>query len=219
MTADGKWMTLIDAVRETVRQMNDDNRLPDFIAYEWWERYSDPSARRGSPEEIQLFKRAVKASKSATSTLTKLLRQTLISGQGIHGADTEPSPITKSEWGTHDFNFWGNALRPCQGRTGSAIREIAIDPKDHRREVAKAIEADLPMAKTERRNDSVAASQRPRGRRPVQMPRVIAAMRADLANRYDLIGATEEELKVRYSASREVCRNARKVVLSEIVED
>jgi hypothetical protein len=57
-------------------------------------------------------------------------------------------------------------------------------------------------------------SGRRRGPKPVQSPRVIAAMQADLANGFDLDTATEEEMSSKYDASRDVCRHAKNEVLS-----
>lgn len=53
---------------------------------------------------------------------------------------------------------------------------------------------------------------RRRGRRSTVSPGVIEAMKLDLARGYDLANATEEELKAKYGASRDVCRRARQKV-------
>lgn len=56
---------------------------------------------------------------------------------------------------------------------------------------------------------SVAAATAKRGRKPVKINAVMAAMIAQINEGYDLTAATEEEMSALFGASRDTCRNAR----------
>jgi hypothetical protein len=203
--------------KHLVVSLKDDGaRLVPFITCEWWKHYDHPSSiqSKHGPGGVELFPRAKEAYDSAVAWLKKVLSQGLIEAEGWHEDTKRTGPITQPEWETRFIHFWKNELQHPQGRTREEyplIKPTAINADDIRREVAKSIEAQGE------RNDNTTPSPRPRGRRPVQTPRVIAEMKADLATGYDLNGATEEELAAKYGASRDICRAARTTALSGIV--
>ena len=89
----------------------------------------------------------------------------------------------------------------------------AADMRARAAAVAKK-RADDMMTAVEITKAADSGTRRPRGRRPPQLPRVLTAMQADLENGFDLNRATEEEMKAKYAASRDVCRRARGKALS-----
>lgn len=68
-------------------------------------------------------------------------------------------------------------------------------------------------------NTEGGATSRQRGPRPDKRDKIISQMRSDIAAGYDLAGATEEELSNKYGASRDTCRKAREIVLSQLMEE
>lgn len=60
--------------------------------------------------------------------------------------------------------------------------------------------------------------KRQRGPLPKKLDQTVAAMLADLENGFPVVGAVEKELSERYGVSRDTCRKARKMALSELVE-
>jgi hypothetical protein len=72
-----------------------------------------------------------------------------------------------------------------------------------------------PPAAVDANGPETMSPSRKRGPRRVVAPRVEAKMRADLRAGYNLAGATEEELRAKYVASRDTCRRARTEVLSK----
>ena len=110
------------------------------------------------------------------------------------------------------------------GRQGEVPQHASIEPgaatRSHPAPASGGPSVGADLGSIARAQPAAARPARRSGRRPVQTPRVMDAMRNDIRegrrSAQDLENMTQQELACCYGASREIVNNARNAVLSEI---
>jgi len=139
----------------------------------------------------------------AAAKLIAALRSGRCESEGYRELTARRETLSKEDWLSLLADIDNAHLISIYPRGG--VWDICINADDVTREFDCVVE--MP------RGNGVTS----RGRKPIQMPRVLEAMKADSKKKYDLAGATEEELVAKYKASRDTCRKARNKVLSLFV--